>query len=204
MDNSNAMDFFGLDFKYKAKEPVASAVAPDAYAIGRENIALLAGKFELPFDLSLIRLESNKSGLIESNDLAGLELWRDYLLNGLRWPLISPQMRAIVEDNLTGAEKIEWLTANVYGADEKRVYYILRFREENDVLDYAKTKFVGNSKVMISPHYSFEKVKGLALFGVPGMFWEITGSIYVNENMRKALHTAKLTGVKFEKMTSIS
>ncbi|MCD9017905.1 imm11 family protein [Parachryseolinea silvisoli] len=141
---------------------------------------------------------------MKSDDLTGLDLWRDYLLNGLRWPLMSPKMRNVIEHNLTGSEKIDWIAANVYGGDEKRTYYVLRFKEENDVLDRVKTMFVEGSDIMILSHYSIAKVKGLALFGVPGMFWEITASIYVNENMKNALHAAKLTGVKFEKIANIS
>ncbi|MBT1688997.1 imm11 family protein [Dawidia soli] len=198
------MNYFELDFKYKGKDPVASAFAPDAYSVAHENIALLAGKFELPFDFSLLKLESNKSGLVKSDDLTGLDLWRDYLLNSLRWPLMSPKMRNVIEQNLTSAEKIDWIAANVYGGDEKRTYYILRFTEENDVLDSIKTKFVEGSNIMILPYYSIAKVEGLALFGVPGMFWEITASIYVSENMKNALQSAKLTGVKFEKIANIS
>ncbi|MBT1689002.1 hypothetical protein [Dawidia soli] len=73
-------------------------------------------------------------------------------------------------------------------------YHLSRLGDQNDVLDSVKTKFVEGSNIMILPYYSIAKVEGLALFGVPGMFWE----------MKNALQSAKLTGVKFEKIANIS
>ena len=81
-------------FSWKdGKEPLASAFAPKGSKADHELIQMLNGINKLPFELSLVKLDVGKNGLIESNDLSDLkEIWLDYQPNSLAWPLMSERL----------------------------------------------------------------------------------------------------------------
>ena len=143
-------------FGVKNKSELASAFAPKGIKLAHELIHDLDGVYELPFELELVKLTVAENGLLQSNDLSSLNsLWLDYLPNSLAWPLLSENIKTVIEKNLTGKECINWITAKVNGNGVKRNYYILRFEKMLDVLDAQKTLYVKGTDHIIRPHFSY-------------------------------------------------
>lgn len=190
----------------KNNPKVASAFAPEGTKLAHELITELDDANELPFKLNLVKLTVGKNGLIESNDLSDLkEIWLDYQPNSLAWPLISEKLKGVIENNLTGNEGIDWISAIVKAPNEQRTYYIPRFSKMLDVLDTQKTMFVQGTYRIIRPVFSLSKVGKYSVFHQPSAhsLWKITSGLYVNETLKKAIQKEKLTGLDFEK-TSVA
>lgn len=186
----------------EGKDPLASAFAPEDTKPSYELISDLNGLNELPFELDLIKLDVDINGLIKSNDLSNLiEIWRDYQPNSLAWPLMSERMKSIVEDNLTGDEGIDWISALVNSSQEKRKYYIPRFNTELDVLNFEKTMFIDGTDHILKPVFDSSKLGSYTMFIKPSSF-QITPGIYIKETLRKIILKEKLTGISFE-MTKV-
>lgn len=198
-------NYYSLSWK-EGRDPLASAFAPKVFKSGNELILELNGKNKLPFELSLVKLDVGKNGLIESNDLSDLkEIWLDYQPNSLAWPLMSERLKSIIEANLTGNEQIDWIECKVKNGSEERTYYILRFNKMLDVLDMQKTMFVQGTDHIIRPVFASIKISAYAIFSAPSSYelWKITPGLYVIEALKKAIQKAKLTGMDFER-TSVS
>ncbi|ASU32165.1 hypothetical protein MuYL_0262 [Mucilaginibacter xinganensis] len=186
----------------KEQRQVASAFAPQRTKLNHELIQDLNGVSKMPFELYLVKLSVGKNGLIESDDLTGLnEIWLDYLPNSLAWPFFSDKLKDVVDKSLTGKEGIDWITAKVNGNGEQKEYYIPRFEKMLDVLDMEKTMFVENTDAIIRPFFSLLKINHFAIFHIPQShdLWKITSGLYINEVLKKAIQKEKLTGVSFEK-----
>jgi hypothetical protein len=186
------------------KEPLASAFAPKGTKADHELIKELKGRDSLPFELSLVKLDVGKNGLIESNDLTGLkEIWLDYQPNSLAWPLMSERLKSLIETNLKGNEQVDWITCNVKNGNEERPYFILRFNKILDVLDMQKTMFVQGTDHIIRPVFAASKISSYNIFSKPSShdLWKITSGLYVSEALKKAIQKEKITGVDFEKIT---
>ena len=197
--------YFLLNLK-NGKEPLASAFAPKGSKLAQDLISELVGINKLPFELSLIKLDVGKNGLIESNDLSDLKkIWLDYQPNSLAWPLMSERLKSIIEANLTGNEQIDWIECKVKNGKEERTYYILRFNKMLDVLDMQKTMFVQGTDHIIRPVFASSKISSFSIFSKPSShdLWKITLGLYVSYALKKTIQKAKLTGMDFEK-TSVS
>lgn len=193
-------NYFSLSGKNLSQ--VASAFAPEGTKLAHLLISDLEGTNKLPFELSLVKLSTGKSGLIESNDLIGLtEPWLDYQPNSLAWPMMSNKLKTIIEEQLTGNENVDWVTAVINGKEEQRIYYIPRFNKMLDVLDIQKTMFVQGTDQIIRPVFSILKISLYSMFSKPSShnLWKITSGLYVNEALKKAVQKQKLTGIDFEK-----
>ncbi|CAN5758111.1 hypothetical protein BH11BAC7_BH11BAC7_33050 [soil metagenome] len=145
-------------------------------------IPLLEGKNELPFDFIL-------NGEPQ-----------DYLPNNMAWPLMSEKMKQVIERNLTGHEKISWISTNVKAGEDVFLYYVIRFDEKMDVLDLNRTTFVPGTDQIIRPCFSFDKVKKYNLFHKPGYSWRITPAVYISETLKNEIEKENLSGVDFEKV----
>jgi hypothetical protein len=197
--------YFLLSWK-EGKDPLASAFAPKGSKADHELIQILTSKDKLPFELSLVKLNVGKNGLIESNDLSDLkEIWLDYQPNSLAWPLMSEKMKSVINSNLTGNEQIDWIECKVKNGNEEQAYFILRFNKMLDVLDKQKTMFVQGTDHIIKPVFSLSKIKDYNIFPKPSShdLWKITPGIYISDLLRKAIIKAKLTGIEFSK-TSVA
>ncbi len=187
------------------KEPkgaVASAFAPDEVKVAYRLIRDLEGIYELPFELKLVKLSVGKVGLIESNDLSELqEIWYDYQINSLAWPIVSERLKVTIEKYLTGKEGIDWITCYINSDVERRKYYILRFNKLLDVLDMKETMFGQDISHVINPCFSLQKIDKYTIFYVPssGDLWKISPGLCINETLKKAMQKEKLTGIGFEK-----
>ncbi len=113
-------------------------------------------------------------------------------------PLMSKRLRLIIENNLTGKEKIEWITANVIGGNVTQKYYVAKFRCKLDVLDHKETVFGENAAHIVIPCFSSKKIMAYAVFHKPGWFWKIPTALYVCERLKKIITKERLTGVAFE------
>lgn len=199
-----------VDKKYylltgKEKKEMASAFAPKNTKLGHDLIEEVADLKELPFELSLVKLSVRKGELIESNDLSGIkDIWLDYQINSLAWPLFSNRLKLIIEKNLTGKEGINWIAAKINAKintiKEQRIYYIPSFTKKLDVLDLEQTWFVEGTTAIINPYFSLSKIKKYSMFSTPSdyNFWKITHGIYVCNLLRKNIKKEKLTGIYFE------
>jgi len=183
------------------KDPVASAFAPEGTKIAQNLIPELNGITELPFELSLVKLNVGKNGLIKNDDLIDIkEIWLDYQPSNL-WPLMSEKLKLVIEAHLTGNELIDWITCKVKNEKEKRTYFILRFNKMLDVLDMQNTIFVQGTDHVIRPVFASSKISAYNIFPVPSSndLWKITSWFYVSEILKKAIQKQKLTGLGFEK-----
>ena len=195
--------YFLLSWK-NGKEPLASAYAPKGAKLAQDLISELNGINRLPFELSLVKLDVGKNGLIENNDLSDLkEIWLDYQPNNLAWPLMSERLKLVIEANLTGNEQIDWIECKVKNGNEERAYFILRFNKMLDVLDMQKTMFVQGTDHIIRPVFASSKISAYSIFSKPSShdLWKITSGLYVSDALKKAIQKVKLTGVDFEKTT---
>lgn len=196
-------NFYFLSWKQKPES--SSAFAPDKTMLGFELIPELDGKRSLPFDFNLKKIKEKKNGIEISDDLSGLKIiWNDYLANSLAWPLMSQKLRTVIDENLTGNEKIDWLSCKIKTIKEERIYYILRFNKLLDVLDLNKTMFVSGTDSIIKPVFSLNKVQRFGIFmaATPGEaeLWRITSGIYVSETLKKAIQKEALTNIDFTKV----
>jgi hypothetical protein len=186
------------------KEPLASAFAPKGTKLAQDLILELNGISKLPFELSLVRLDVGRNGLIESTDLSDMkEIWIDYQPNSLAWPLMSERLKSVIEVNLIGNEQIDWIECKVKNGNEERTYFILRFNKMLDVLDMQKTMFVQGTDHIIKPVFASSKISAYGIFSKPSLYdlWKITSGLYVSDVLKKAIQKEKLTGVDFEKTT---
>ena len=197
------MKYYFLSWK-DGNEPSASAYAPKGTKLAMDLISELNGINEIPFELSLVKLDVGKSGLIKSNDLTGLkEVWLDYQPNNLAWPLMSERLKSVIEANLTGNEQIDWIACNVKNGTGEKTYFVLRFNKMLDVLDIQKTMFVQGTDHIIRPVFATSKISSYNIFTKPSShdLWKITSGLYVSEALKKAIQQAKLTGIVFEKVS---
>ena len=182
---------------------VASAFAPDDTKLAHELIPELVDADTLPFELKLVKLSVGKNGLIKSNDLSGLgETWLDLQPNILECHLMSEKLMTLINNNLTGKENLDWISAMINNGDEKRIYYIPRFERKLDVLDEENTLYVKGTDHIIRPHFSLKKIKDLTIFHTPRShdFWRIPTGLYINETLKKGIIKEKLIGIEFEKV----
>lgn len=195
--------YFLLSWK-NGKEPLASAYAPKGSKLAQDLISELNGINKLPFELSLVKLDVGINGLRESNDLSDLkEIWLDYQPNSLAWPLMSKELKSVIETNLTGIEQIDWIECKVKNGSEERTYFIPRFNKMLDVLDMQKTIFVQGTDHIIKPIFAGSKINAYSIFSKPSShdLWKVTSGLYVSDALKKAIQKAKMTGLDFEKTT---
>lgn len=163
-------------------------------------------KKSFPFKLFLKKLIYKRSGPIKTRDLSYIRhLWMDYPPGNYSYCYMSQKMVDVISDHLTGNEKVEFLPIQVVGPDEERTYYIPMFTEKLDVLNEEKTQYNITEyegkiyKTIMIPCLSREKISQYNIFCDPrDNFWQIPPSIYVTEDLKKALRKAKLTGIAFE------
>jgi len=183
---------------------VASAFAPKEFSLAHEIIDTILDLSNLPFEFHLIKLNTSKNGIYESNDLSSINnLWLDYMPNNLAWPLFSQKLKNIIDMKLSGLEGIEWLNAKINTRFEKIDYFIPKFNRKLDVLDLNETKFLEKSNHIIEPYFSFLKIKNFSVFHNPSFSWQITTEIFVNNHIKKMILNEQLTGIKFEKANII-
>jgi hypothetical protein len=197
-------NYYLLSWKHTPE--LASAIYAIENQVAHELIPELNGKNYLPFDFQLKRVKETKDGLITDSDLSALsKVWLDYQPNSLAWPLISENLKSLIEANLTGNEQIDWIECKVKNENEERPYFILRFNKMLDVLDMQKTMFVQGTDHIIRPVFASSKISAYSIFSKPSShdLWKITSGLYVSDALKKAIQKAKLTGMDFEK-TSVS
>lgn len=179
----------------------AFAYSTRKYLNGEDLIEEIGNKTALPFEMKLKRVILKNDDIETTDDLTGIkELWLDYLPNELAWPFMSKKMMEIVQEHLTGKEKVTWLTVEVKAKREKRVYYIPRFNQLLDVLDTGKTIYAEGTDHIVKPVFSVNKVKNLAIFKENQVEWQTNAGIFYSEPLKIALEKASLSGVLFEQI----
>jgi len=192
-------NYYLLCGKESKKKDLASAFAPKETKLAHQLIPELENVCEISFEFELVKLSIGRNGLIKSNDLSSLEeIWLDYQPNSFAWPFFSEKLKSVIEENLTGNEGIDWITAKINGNGEQRIYYIPRFEKGLDVFDLEKCVYNKVTYSVIIPCFSSEKVKLYSVFIRPDDY-KITGALYISGALKKAIQKAKCTGVSFEK-----
>ena len=157
---------------------------------------------EAPFKMKLLKICTDANNQIETSDLSEItNLWEDYLPNNLAWPLMSYNLKYIIEKNLTGLEGLEWVSVIVETKISSRNYFIPKFKNKLDVLDIKNTIYVKGTDNIVKPAFEFEKVKNYSVFHKPGSYWKIPFAFYVNENIMKQIRYQKIQCVGFEKVS---
>lgn len=181
----------------------ASAFAPEGTKSVYELINDLDNMNELPFGLKLSKLSVDKGGLKRDDDLSLLDkIWLDYLPNDSATPLFSEKLKATIDSKLTGYEGVDWISVKVNGNNEQRIYFLLRFKQSLDVLDFEKTMFIKGTDRIIVPCFLHSKIKRYTIFTKPspGNLWKIPSAIYVSEELKKIIQKEQMSGLNFEKV----
>ena len=127
------------------------------------------------------------------------KMWSDYQPNNYAWPLMSEKLMAIINEKLTGKEKIIWMSVFVKYKTEKRQYYIPRFEKKLDLINKNKTIYGYSKKSIICPVFSMEKIQSFSMFYTPQVYWQISPSLFVNEEIKISIEEAKLVGINFSR-----
>lgn len=191
--------------KYYSLNMADTPIGPVAYSpehslLSFELIPELENKNQLPFDFTIKKVTETKKGIVISENLNDLsDIWDDYLPNNTGVPLMSLKLKAIIDNNVTEKEFIDWITCRVFGNNLSKEYYILRFNKPLDVLDLEKTKFIEGTDIVINPCFSNSKVMGLNVFTIPTSdnLFKINLMIFVNHKIKEEIEKQKLTGIEF-------
>ena len=186
-------------FTPKEKKEVASATSPDGTKLAHELIEDVKELNKLPFQFVLKKVTVKDKGITKSDDLSNIEeIWLDYQINNLVWPMFSLKLKRLLEKHMTGHENISWISVIINGNEEQREYFIPKFSKKLDVLDFDKTLLVPNTDHIIKPYFSLNKISNFSIFNEPSMFWEITSSIYVRGDIKRVMEKEGVTGISFE------
>lgn len=157
----------------------------------------------LPFDLALKKVTFTPKGSVDSDDLSSLQRpWADYQPNSLAWPLVSARLRAIIDRLACGRERHEWVSVTVRpGTEAGRPYYVLRFREQPDVLAKEASLFwpvADKPDRLVKPTFAQEKIAALSVFPYPSERWQIPSGLCVSQQVKEAAQREGLVGLSFE------
>jgi hypothetical protein len=159
----------------------------------------------LPLDLLLKKVTFGKQGSMNSEDLSGLRHpWADFQPNALAWPVVSTRLRALIDQQASGREGLQWVRVTVRpSGGTGRPYYLLRFTHRPDVLNEATSVFypVANGPaLLVKPVFAQEKIAGLSVFGYPSEGWQIPSGLCVSGEAKKAAEREGLEGLHFEEI----
>ncbi|MCM1177260.1 MAG: hypothetical protein NC308_07205 [Clostridium sp.] len=113
-------------------------------------------------------------------------------------PLMSSRMKEIIESELKGTEHVRGLRACINGKTETYQYYVPMFCQELDTLNREKTRYTDEEKEwIIQPCYRKDAIPEYAMFHGPYSYWQLTEVLHVNNEIRKKLKKAGITGISF-------
>src|SRR5690349_12523204 len=111
----------------------AFAVADDDTKMAHEWALELSDRTSVPFSFTMKSYLDGNDETEVSDDLSGIQhLWSDYLPNDSAWPIMSKKMKQLINQHLTGAEGIIWMTVMVKAEKQKIEFYIPRFERKLD------------------------------------------------------------------------
>ena len=193
-------------FSPKNRRSAAVACAPENTPPAHQLVEGLLEVDALPFELTLKKLLFRSRGTVRFDDLSDVKhVWSDYQPNSLAWPIMSPELRDVIDQNVTEEDAIEWVKVLIrQGSVAARPYYLLRFTAQKDVLNVEASVYAGAGRSFVAqPVFDAHKIAPLNIFCVPEDYWQITSGIYVSEKIKKAAKKAGLTGLNFELTTKV-
>ena len=196
------MNYFLLSWKHVSE--VASAYYNVEEKSTVDLILSLEGRDSMPYKFDLKKIKETEQSLTINDDINGLkEMWLDYQPNNLLWPLMSEKLKKVIERHQSGNEGTDWIKCKISGNKEEKTYYILRFNNALDVLDFAKTIFVKETNHIIKPVFSLPKIAPYCIFTKPYThhLGKITSALYVSEKLKKAITQEGISGIAFEKIS---
>ncbi len=119
----------------------------------------------------------------------------DYLASNLGCRLCSERLKAILADNASPSDVLEWLEVVVKSGSMARPYFILHFPEPADVLDRNESTLVDD--FVVKPVLADAAAKGHHVFAYPkcGCL-----PLFVSDNVRRKILTANCTGIEFSRL----
>ena len=193
--------YFMCDNPY---QKIASAVAPANTPLGFQMIGELENVEKLPFDFTLKNMVFGKKGFIYNDDFSKYkDLWGDCQLNNKCWLLFSERLYTLIGNLLTGEEGVRWISCNIVHQGEKRIYYTPFFTKMLDVLDMDNCFYDNREHTLenlVRPVFDFTKASQYTMFPLPCNFnlWKMPSSVYVSEDLKKAIVKAGIKGISFE------
>lgn len=161
---------------------------------------MLSAKSKMPFDLKLQRAFMHKGEFTMDDDLSKIEhFFLDNQPNDFGVMLISEKAKKVFETFTKEDEYIEYVQVDIIHENKRTPYYILRFKNVENLLNITKSIYDIESKYFTKIYFSFEKIISKHVFS--SNHWsdfEIPISCYCSDEIKKAIKKHKLTGFRFE------
>lgn len=124
--------------------------------------------------------------------------WSDYLGNDVGVRLCSDRMRKVLEDSRAAQDDVQWLPCSVGEGDDERDYWLLHLPSGVDALDRARSTFTEEGEP-IKRVLDCQAVAGRKVFT-----WLNGASmaLIISEEVKLALESEGVTGVKFSRLAS--
>lgn len=173
------------------------AYCPNDTFLTLELLDNLSDATFLPFDMEL------HSVWVENNLIKGevSDIFSDYLSNNLGCSIVSQRLRSVIDNYRNGTESLHWISVNIKGKSKQYEYFIPFFEKYLDTLDREKTVIDRTTNTIIKPVFDYEKYKQYAIFHSPDyVYWQMSFSLYINENIKKAIIKSGIKDMIFEKI----
>ena len=177
----------------------AIATSPKGVPAPYEIIEKIEKLGTLPYTLTLKHPFFKNGELCFDDDFSSIKtIWNDCQLNSVLLLLCSEALRTIIDTQLTGNEGIRWISCNIIYQNEKKTYHFPLFTKILDVLDEERSFYGGREKTfsnLIKPVFAYSKIQRYSIFSLwneNGYPCKISSSVYVSENIKKAIIKAKM------------
>ena len=196
-------DYYSISSKLKKNDVYALSSYEDKTSSEVIEEILKYGKINFTFTLKKY-VPIGKTNWEYSDNLSDIkEIWLDLLPADHLILLMSEKMKNLISGNLSRNENISWHSVDVHANEERRLYYIIKFNHELDILNHEKTQYVKNTNIIMSPIFSFIKISRFSIFHAPSINFKIPRIIYVNGELKKKMSFEKLSGIHFNRIYNI-
>lgn len=187
--------------KDDCRTPAYSIFPIEKVGLAFELIPLLDGKSKFICSCHFKKITLAKKGLVYEEVTEGDPVWIDYPANSFAWPIFSERFMALIRENTSDEDNIDWINLRVEHFGISKSYYILRFNKLHDIIDSSKTLYVENTDLIIRPCFkatAFEKIQ-IAAIPIANNLWKITSGLYVSEILKNMIIKHKIEGLEFSK-----
>jgi hypothetical protein len=194
---------YSIEYVGKEKSFLTAFLPEEAKPYRNGLIQFMEGRERLPFALVLKIGTIGKTGItykdIAPNDTIEPE---NVLGNEMAWPLFSKKVVDIIKEELTGQEKMDWISVEINWTNGRILeYFVPRFHQKHSTLNLEKTKLIPGTNQILSPVYSKAAVENLSIFPQEqtGDLWKITSFMVVSEVLAQKLEFLNVSGIRFRK-----
>lgn len=122
----------------------------------------------------------------------------DYQANNDGLRVCSPRLRAIIEENKSENDVVQWLDVVVRDDREERLYYVLHYPEIDDVLATGECVYSERTGELIKARLSEDLCRRYNLITFRGDT-RFSIALFVRGSVRKAIIKSGCTGMRFER-----